>query len=141
MCHDVHRSAGNLLLAIYVVWCYHSDSYQWRIQNFPEEGAPTPGGGRQHTILAYFPKNYMKLKEFGPGGGGMSLVPPLDLPLVMLICWAFCEIHGMVEGTFCSSSTIQLFIHHPLSFPMLLPFPYFLFFVLTQRLTEFCAGQ
>ena len=30
-------------------------------------GAPTPGG-RQHTILPKFPKNCMKLKEFGPGG-------------------------------------------------------------------------
>ena len=34
--------------------------YQWRIQDFPEEGAPTPqGGGCQHTILPYFPKNCM----------------------------------------------------------------------------------
>ena len=31
----------------------------------PEEGAPTPQGG-QHTILPNFPKNCMKLKEFGP---------------------------------------------------------------------------
>ena len=46
--------------------CVHS---QWRIQDFPEEGAPTPRG-RQHTILPYFPKNCMKLKELGPGGGG-----------------------------------------------------------------------
>ena len=38
---------------------------QWRIQDFPEEGAPTPQGG-QHTILPKFPKNCMKLKEFGP---------------------------------------------------------------------------
>ena len=43
---------------------------QWRIQDFPEEGAPTPQGGRQHTILPNFPKNCMKLKEFGPPGGG-----------------------------------------------------------------------
>ena len=42
---------------------------QWRIHDFPEEGAPTPRGGRQHTILPNFPKNCMKLKEFGPGGG------------------------------------------------------------------------
>ena len=37
---------------------------------FPPGGAPTPQGGRQHTILPKFPKNCMKLKEFGPGGGG-----------------------------------------------------------------------
>ena len=36
-------------------------------------GANSPGGGRQHTILPYFPKNCMKLKEFGP------LDPPLAL--------------------------------------------------------------
>ena len=42
---------------------------QWRIQDFPEEGAPTLRGGRQHTILPNFPKNCMKLKEFGPPGG------------------------------------------------------------------------
>ena len=37
---------------------------------FPRgEGANSPGGGRQHTILPNFPKNCMKLKEFGPSGG------------------------------------------------------------------------
>ena len=40
-------------------------SDQWRIQDFPEVGAPTPGG-RQHTILGNFPKNCMTFKEFGP---------------------------------------------------------------------------
>ena len=40
---------------------------QWRIQDFPEEGTPTPGG-HQHTILPNFPKNCMKLKELGPQG-------------------------------------------------------------------------
>ena len=55
---------------------------QWRIQDFPEEGAPTPRGARQHTILPKFPKNHMKLKEFGPrGGGARPLSPPLDPPL------------------------------------------------------------
>ena len=29
-----------------------------------------PPGGRQHTISPKFPKNCMKLKEFGPPGGG-----------------------------------------------------------------------
>ena len=45
----------------------------------PRRGRQLPGeeGGRQHTILPNFLKNYMKLKEFGPGGGGgsASLVP------------------------------------------------------------------
>ena len=44
---------------------------------FPRGGVPTPGGG-QHMILPNFPKNCMKLKEFGsPGRGGhASLAPP-----------------------------------------------------------------
>ena len=57
---------------------------QWRIQDFPEEGAPTPQRGRQHKILPKFPKNCMKSKEFGPGGGRTSPVPPLDPPLAGL---------------------------------------------------------
>ena len=44
---------------------------QWRIQDFPEEGTPTP----QHTILLNFPKNCMKLKEFGTRRGAASLTP------------------------------------------------------------------
>ena len=44
-----------------------NDLYQWRIQDFPEMRAPTLGGGG-HTMLPKFPKNCMKLKEFGPGG-------------------------------------------------------------------------
>ena len=41
--------------------------------DFPEEGAPIPQGGRQHTILPKIPKNCMKLKEFGPPGGGARI--------------------------------------------------------------------
>ena len=41
---------------------------QLRIQNFPEEGAPTPGEC-QHMILPNLVKNCMKVKEFGPPGG------------------------------------------------------------------------
>ena len=42
----------------------------------PRRGRQLPRGERQHTILPYFPKNCMKLKEFGPGGRA-SLAPPL----------------------------------------------------------------
>ena len=38
-------------------------------------------GGRQRTMFLNFPKNYMKLKEFGPPGGRASLMPYLDPPL------------------------------------------------------------
>ena len=37
---------------------------------FPRGGGANSPGGRQHTILPNFPKNCMKLKEFGPPGGG-----------------------------------------------------------------------
>ena len=49
---------------------YHPFIYnlniQWRIQDFPEEGAPTP---KSAIILPFFlAKNCMKMKELGPGG-------------------------------------------------------------------------
>ena len=46
-------------------------------------GANSPGG-RQHTILPKFPKNCMKLKEFGPGGARPKFYyvdPPLTLTI------------------------------------------------------------
>ena len=50
---------------------------------FPRGGGANSPGGRQHTILPKFPKNCMKLKEFGARGmGGASLAPPLDPPLL-----------------------------------------------------------
>ena len=36
---------------------------------FPRGGGANSPRGRQHMILPNFPKNCMKLKEFGPGGG------------------------------------------------------------------------
>ena len=42
----------------------------WRIQNFPEGGAPTPKVGMQTYYLRQFlPGNCMKLKLNGPKGG------------------------------------------------------------------------
>ena len=40
---------------------------QWRIQDFPQGGAPTP---KIAIIFQIFAKNCMKMKEFGPPGGG-----------------------------------------------------------------------
>ena len=54
---------------------------QWRIQDFPEEGALTPKGGRQPVIWPIFPENCMRMKKFWAGGGRASLAPPLDPPL------------------------------------------------------------
>ena len=58
---------------------YHN---QWRIQDFPHGGAPTPKVG----VRTYFfwPKTAWKRKNFAPGGGGGARPwrPPLDPPLI-----------------------------------------------------------
>ena len=54
---------------------------QWRIQDFPQGGAPTP---KIAIIFQFFSENCVKMKEFGPRGGGRgaSLAPPpLDPPM------------------------------------------------------------
>ena len=43
-------------------------------------GVPTQGVD-QHKMLPNFPKNCMKLTEFGPPRGHTSLMPILDLPM------------------------------------------------------------
>ena len=40
---------------------------------FSPEGAPTP---KSDIIFQFFPENCMKMKEFGPPGGGVPGVPP-----------------------------------------------------------------
>ena len=53
------------------IYAANFGGHQRRIQDFPW-GAPTPQGGRQHTILPNFPENCMKSKEFGcPRGRGV----------------------------------------------------------------------
>ena len=49
---------------------------------FPRGGGANSPGGHQHTILPKFPKNCMKLKEFGPGGARPKFYyvdPPLSV--------------------------------------------------------------
>ena len=43
-------------------------------------GAKFQGLGTNVLFNQMFPENYMKMKEFGPGGG-VHVVPPLDPPL------------------------------------------------------------
>ena len=51
---------------------------------FPRGGGANSPGGRQHTILPKFSKNCMKLKEFGPrGGGARPKFYYVDPPLLM----------------------------------------------------------
>ena len=47
---------------------------QWRIQDFPQGGAPTP---KIAIIFQNFAKNCMKMKEFGPPGGARVPGAPL----------------------------------------------------------------
>ena len=39
-------------------------------------GANFEGGGKNLFVGQIFPENCMKIKEFGPRGGGASLAPP-----------------------------------------------------------------
>ena len=52
---------------------------QWRIQDFPQGGAPTP---KIAIIFHIFAENCMKMKEFGPPGGAHPWRPPLDPPML-----------------------------------------------------------
>ena len=60
--------------AFYVSTTFHNFFFkgnQWRIQDFPDEGPPTSKMGEPTYHLAIFsPENCMKMKEFGPRGGG-----------------------------------------------------------------------
>ena len=85
----------NLTRCVRVSWITHTGC-QWRIQDFPEEGASTLHGGRRHMILPNFPKNCLKLKEFGPGGA--SLAPPLHLPLDASYCIIPTGIHIQITN-------------------------------------------
>ena len=52
---------------------------QWRIQDFPEEGAPTPQEGANIRFWQNFPKTAWNWKNLG--WGARPLHPPLDQPL------------------------------------------------------------
>ena len=45
---------------------------------FSPGGAPTP---KSAIIFQFFAENCMKMKEFGPPGGGRPWRPPLDPPM------------------------------------------------------------
>ena len=48
------------------------NSLQWRIQDFPRGGAPTP---KIAIIFHIFAENCMKMKKFGPRGGRVPGAP------------------------------------------------------------------
>ena len=74
---------------------------------FPR-GAPTPKVDIKsyYFFSHFFPKNCMKLKEFGPRGAGVSAPTPLDLPMEM-----WCEsldLHRMQARTY--NTDVAIFI-------------------------------
>ena len=74
---------------------------QWRIQDFPQGGAPTP---KSAIIFQFFAKNCMKMKEFGPpGGGARPWRPPLDPPMQ----WPPCQVHNLQTMQQCSQIIID----------------------------------
>ena len=56
--------------------------FQWRIQDFPEEGAPTPRGAPTYNFTKFSQKLHEIERIWAPGGRA-SLAPPLDPPLVL----------------------------------------------------------
>ena len=69
--------------------CKRMIPIQWRIQDFPQGGAPTP---KSTIIFQFFAENCMKMKEFGPpGGDARPWRPPLDPPIPISL-----ELGGLV---------------------------------------------
>ena len=53
--------------------------FQWRIQDFPQGGAPTP---KSAIIFQFFAENCMKMKEFGLRGGNSNYARPWRPPWI-----------------------------------------------------------
>ena len=64
---------------IWQILCTPEDSGRnhWRIQDFPEKGAPTAGGrgGANIRICQIFPKTAWNWKNLDPGRGGVPCAP------------------------------------------------------------------
>ena len=63
-------------------FCHNTNYSEVADPRFPRGGGANLPMGGQHTILPNFPKNWMKLKEFGtPGGMSKILIQYVDPPL------------------------------------------------------------
>ena len=62
---------------------------QWRIQDFPQGGAPIP---KIANFFQFFAENCMKMKEFGPGV--VPGAPSLDLPMLFTGVLLIQQVHG-----------------------------------------------
>ena len=73
---------------------------QWRIQDLPEEGAPTPWGHANIRFCQIFPKTAWNWKNLDPQGGARSSRPPLDPPLVCTrLIYLYWTIDQINKGT------------------------------------------
>ena len=74
----------------------HEDISQWRIQDFPEEGALTPKGRVPTYYLANFSRKLHENKEIWGqrGGGRASLMPPLRSATVSYTASPFVASHA-----------------------------------------------
>ena len=95
---------------------------QWRIQDFLEQGTPTPEGDANTLFDQFFSKNCMKLRKFWPKGAGCEGRPPhLDLPqenkspifvaienistgslFFWEMAWCFSNVHNALKKLFSS---------------------------------------
>ena len=89
----ITAEAVNRRSPIWLRWLQSSRTNSAADPGFPRGGgANSPwGGGRQHTILSNFPKNCMKLNEFGPGGACVPRAPLRSATAI--ICPTFIHIY------------------------------------------------
>ena len=67
--HKQPQTLGSLRVICHVkIYCINCHQLTGADPGFPVGGGANCPGGRQHTILPNFPKNCMKLKEFGSRG-------------------------------------------------------------------------
>ena len=62
---------------------YNANHNQWRIQDFPEEAAPTPRGAPTYDFAKFSQKLHEIERIWTPGGDRASLASPLDPPLII----------------------------------------------------------
>ena len=75
---------------------------QWRIQDFPQRGAPT---SKIAIIFQIFAENCMKMKEFGPPGGARvpGCVTQFDTPeMSPKACWNFFQKIRHLQTNVCT---------------------------------------
>ena len=113
---DYSRIYSISIVRMLSINCYHHKQQesirQWRIQDFPEEGMPTPKGGGGANLLFgqfFFRKVHRNEDILGQKGAGAYLVLPLDPPLIRHHCFTYmfsvdCTfLRDAVRNTICNN--------------------------------------